>query len=119
MKQYHVGPHDPCCTDGLNAEDYVWLITWYESGDYGGDGLAAALRKDGVVEYKGLGHCSCYGPMDSWSSESTKVSLEEFLKLGEYDDTVKDKKRKEGDCDYERWQKIVNKAWEVTTEPPK
>lgn len=40
------------------------LIYDYNSGSYAGSGNAL-LRKNGKWAYADLGHCSCYGPLDS------------------------------------------------------
>lgn len=114
MMQYEVGPDALGEPYELNVEKYVWLIAWYEDYGYEGGGMAAALRKDGIVEYKNLGHCSCYGPTDSWDADSTKVELAEFLKFDEFDDIIPEKRRAPNDCDFKTWQAIVVKAKEIT-----
>lgn len=81
MKIYNVGPDELCDWDLEQVgEGYDWLVYWYEVGCYDGDGEAVALRKDGMVEIKCLGHCSCYGPMDDWATGISEVSLEELLR---------------------------------------
>ena len=59
--EYQVGPDDP----GIpNEPDFIWIVHWYEIGDYCGDGEAIGLHKDGFLYTCGLSHCSCYGPCD-------------------------------------------------------
>lgn len=79
MKLYNVGPDEPY---GYEEKDdrYVWLVYWYEIGDYCGDGEAVAFGKDGLVYFYGLGHCSCYGPFDDWGSPGKGMTVEEYLR---------------------------------------
>lgn len=80
-KFYSVGPHDDAF-DGSTFKDVAWVVYWYEAGDYEGDGLAVALRPDGLLEECGLSHCSCYCPGDGWNGVGGKgVTVEEFLKV--------------------------------------
>lgn len=79
MKIYNVGP------DELNEgelsylpQDTVWIVYSYTIGDYCGDGEAVLLTKEGKFYTIGLGHCSCYGPIDS-SSDLRETTLEEYL----------------------------------------
>lgn len=58
-------------------ENYVWFVYWYEGGDYDGFGEAIALDKEGRLQYSDLGHCSCYGPMESFPSNT--MTVEEFF----------------------------------------
>lgn len=45
--------------DGIDA-----IVYFYGNGGYEGSG-EALLRKDGGWAHEDLGHCSCYGPLDS------------------------------------------------------
>lgn len=81
MKVFSVGPdgYDPdAAADGL----IEWVVYWYQSGDYDGDGDAVARYADGTYRTAGLGHCSCYGPWDDWGSAAwgRSTSLVEILK---------------------------------------
>jgi len=69
----------PGLFDVVSPDEYEWLCHEYGYFDYSGGGMAAALRKDGRLQYKGLAHCSCYEPMDGWVGPST-ISVEEFFK---------------------------------------
>jgi hypothetical protein len=40
------------------------IVYYYGDGSYEGSG-AALLRKGGQWAHEDLGHCSCYGPLDS------------------------------------------------------
>ena len=81
MKIYQLG--DELCDWDLNEvsdADFEWLIHDYEIGCYDGSGQAVALGKDGRVWVKDLGHCSCYGPMDSWETGCSIITVEELLR---------------------------------------
>ena len=82
MRVYNVGPDQLKDYDlaYVKEDGYEWLIYWYEEGYYDGSGEAVALRKDGQLVIKNLGHCSCYGPMEDWETGATIVSVGEFLK---------------------------------------
>ena len=84
MKIYNVGP-DELTDYGLKYMDgaYKWLVYWYEIGGYDGSGEAVALREDGMLVVKNLGHCSCYGPMEDWATGSSVVSRDEYLRKKE------------------------------------
>ncbi len=58
--------------------DADYFIYTYESSDYEGCGLAV-WRKDDLYYYASLGHCSCYGPVESL--KSIPYSLEELTKI--------------------------------------
>lgn len=75
-KIYSIGPDE--CYDVPNSEGLQWLVYWYESGYYDGQGQAVALWEDGSVTVKDLSHCSCYGPFDSWGKDN--VTIEEVLR---------------------------------------
>jgi hypothetical protein len=84
MEIYNVG------TDQLSEYDFgcvkegffEWFVYWYEIGYYDGQGEGVALGKDGLLYYGSLGHCSCYGPMDSWTEPekfTQKFTVDEFF----------------------------------------
>lgn len=79
-----------------NQEKYVWFVYWYENYGYEGSGEAVALDKDGHLQYSDLGHCSCYGPMESFPSK-TFMTVEEFFVVKEnihdldFKDEIKEK----------------------------
>lgn len=66
----------------LDSDQYEWLVYGYEQGFWDGSGYAVALRKDGQLQYKGLDHCSCFGPLDGWPGASS-VTIEEFFRVKE------------------------------------
>jgi hypothetical protein len=43
------------------------LWYWYAYGSYEGSGMALVRVEQGYLLY-GLGHCSCYGPWESWDT---------------------------------------------------
>jgi hypothetical protein len=47
------------------SNDYIWVVTEYESYTYEGNGDAVAKHKNGELHYYNLGHCSCYGPFEN------------------------------------------------------
>ena len=57
------------------------VFYWYVSGSYEGSGALLAI-KDGKWFDKELGHCSCYGPLDSFAKsikEYVHESLDSFI----------------------------------------
>ena len=40
------------------------FVYQYQSGQYDGNGESLVLLKNGLWHRMGLGHCSCYGPLD-------------------------------------------------------
>jgi hypothetical protein len=101
MKIYSVGKDELCDWDfnDIKQEKYKWVVYEYENYGYEGGGHAVAMDHEGTLYCKDLGHCSCYGPLDSWETGCTKMSVEEFLKdkesILEYDctDVIKNKVR--------------------------
>lgn len=49
----------------LEGAGYDNIIISYEQGCYEGDGYAIGVRADGADIWS-LGHCSCYGPSDTY-----------------------------------------------------
>ncbi len=80
MKIYNEGPNDlPCYEmEQITEDQFEWFVFWYEDGGYDGSGYAVALGQDGLLYCANLGHCSCYGPMESWPDR--KMTVEEFLR---------------------------------------
>ena len=65
----------------IQAEAYKWIVYEYESGSYDGSGQAVAFKEEnGLLYVKNLGHCSCYGPMDSWETDCEVMTVAEFLR---------------------------------------
>jgi hypothetical protein len=65
MKKIHLV--DDC---GIPEGNILVFVSEYRIGYYDGDGMALALFSDGsIVEYD-LGHCSCYGPLESGSDRA-------------------------------------------------
>ena len=79
MEIYNVGSDVPYDLPN-DDEGFVWLVYYYESGYYDGSGEAVALAKDGKLHCFNLGHCSCYGPMDSWPVTTDIQTVEEFFR---------------------------------------
>lgn len=84
MEIYNVGP-DSLADYELKAlletgEGYKWMVYWYESGCYDGNGEIVALGNDGNIYAGGLGHCSCYGPCDDGFAYSSQMSVAEFFR---------------------------------------
>ncbi len=54
---------------------------WYGSGSYEGSGHAIYLTQDNKWDQAGLSHCSCYGPMENVTDESTGIydTLDELV----------------------------------------
>ncbi len=82
MRIYNVGTDELSDWDfnEVKEEKYKWIVYWYENGGYDGSGEAVAMDQDGLLHCKNLGHCSCYGPMDSWETGCATMTVEEFLK---------------------------------------
>ena len=50
-----------------------FIVYHYESGSYEGDGYALYYMDDHWYMYN-MGHCSCYGPFDSFPEDSVKFT---------------------------------------------
>lgn len=97
MQIYSVGPDElsECDFGYLNKDAFEWFVYYYVNGGYDGYGHGVALRKeDGKLAYNGLGHCSCYGPIESDWLDSKTCTVEEYLARKStdsiYDDEVRD-----------------------------
>jgi hypothetical protein len=79
---YNVGP-DTVYEEKeiLQDERFLWVVYWYESGSYEGDGEAVALHTDGTLHTFSLSHCSCYGPFEDWGNSTSKgMTIKEFMR---------------------------------------
>lgn len=79
---YNVGPDELIYEydEMVKDERYEWIVYWYQTGDYDGSGEAAMYGKDGKLYTRGLGHCSCYGPLDGWATDQpVAVEPEKFF----------------------------------------
>lgn len=83
VEMFKVGPDELNEWDLNEVKDdprFEWFVYWYQDGGYDGQGDALALcKEDGLLYYKDLSHCSCYGPMEGWSTGSTKYTVEQFF----------------------------------------
>lgn len=89
--------------------DYRWVVYWYRTDSYDGEGLAVALRRDGKIDHANMGHCSCYGPTEKWPDET--VDLKEFVEV-----VLRQEcgiPRSSGDFDYEWWQAVGRQVREL------
>lgn len=79
MNIYNVGPDelDECSLSYL-PQDTVWVVYHYTIGDYCGDGQAVVLTKNKELYIATLGHCSCYGPIES-PKDFYKTTSEKYL----------------------------------------
>lgn len=120
MQVYNVGPDEENPGNEYD-EKFVWMVVWYERLEYEGNGEAVALGYDGMLYFKGLGHCSCYGPFDQeYGGFEESISVEDYLKSDSIHDTdtqnskVRDKviellgEKKVGDTKYVLRRKDVN-----------
>jgi hypothetical protein len=96
LKLYNVGPEEISEQD---CKGFVWVVAWYETGDYCGSGQAISF--DGkVYRHHNLGHCSCFGPEEGMG-DGEPVELE--LIVGDNIATG-----------YEFHEEIVSKVRELT-----
>lgn len=87
MKVYNVGPDEEHPGNEYD-EKFVWVVIHYTRFDYEGYGEAVALGRDGMLYFKGLDHCSCYGPFEELENgQFEKVSVEDYLKSDSIHDT--------------------------------
>lgn len=87
MQVYNVGPDEENPGNEYD-EKFVWMVVWYERLEYEGNGEAVALGYDGMLYFKGLGHCSCYGPFDQeYGGFEESISVEDYLKSDSIHDT--------------------------------
>ncbi len=83
MQLYNVGPDrfDESDFDNiLRDHEYKWIVVYYLHYGPEGEGELLALGMDGVLTFKALGHCSCFGPLDDWDYQCEKITIEEFLR---------------------------------------
>ena len=87
MQVYNVGPNQEHPGSDYD-EKFVWMVIHYTNFGYEGSGEAVALGHDGMLYFKGLSHCSCYGPFDEFENgQFEKVSVEDYLKSDSIHDT--------------------------------
>lgn len=91
-----------------DADDFIWVVSYYTSGSYDGTGEAIGLHKDGLLYYANLSHCSCYGPYGDGISDYTS-----FLKRDQAGQTVEDFLKSENIHDYPASTAIYHKAMEL------
>ena len=70
-------PLDEYYTKKLEEAGVDVAAYWYRSGSYEGSGEIVFRTKDGWRHHS-MGHCSCYGPMDSFMSDKPKTTLAEL-----------------------------------------
>lgn len=82
MKIYNVGKGslDEYDLEYLDEEVYEYLIYNYHDEGYEGDGAAVLKDKNGKFTLIGLGHCSCFGPLEECNPKCI-YSLDEIIKL--------------------------------------
>ena len=78
---YSVGPDElnESYDTPSDAQEFEWVVYSYERGYYDGSGEAVGLCNDGLLYRTGLGHCSCYGPMDGAMKNGVGISIDDFL----------------------------------------
>ena len=115
IKIHSVGP------DALNEDNipsHIDLaVYYYEVGSWEGDGNCVFHdATTGKWGYRGLGHCSCYGPLEELEQADFcgAMTWRELLKL------VKDGStglgRHPGDYEYDQWKAIQDKLKELREE---
>ncbi len=87
MEIFSVGPDDVHSyeLDRFSSDDIAYIVYWYEIYSYEGDGDCVVIHHDNSMEYFGMSHCSCYGPLEDSGVSitvedivSTKESIHEF-----------------------------------------
>lgn len=88
MQTYSLGPCtvDEYDLEHIDQENFLWFVYFYETAPYEGSGFGMALDKNGALWYKGMGHCSCYGPLENGYSGqelgfTQSILVEDFLGL--------------------------------------
>jgi|LakMenE18May11ns_1017448.scaffolds.fasta_scaffold9716074_1 hypothetical protein len=80
MDIYQIGPLPLDDFSDYEYDQFEWVVYWYNVDGCEGYGEAIALcNEDGFLYIKGLGHCSCYGPMDDGFESCDKITIEDFL----------------------------------------
>ena len=69
--------------DNIKDENFEWMVYAYYTGSYEGDGEAVGY-KDGNLYFYGLGHCSCYGPLEA---QADMVSVDKWKTSVDIHDT--------------------------------
>jgi hypothetical protein len=107
MKEYSVGPDEIYMNENSPLKNAEWIVYWYESGSYDGDGIGVAKYKDGY-EILNLGHCSCYGPVEHINGVPDFKTTKELLDAREFSAD------NEKDYDYARVKAVREKVIELT-----
>ena len=113
MKMISVGPdelNEPAACDLPAGIDVI--IYWYEYGCYEGHGDAIAIGEKVAYE-AGLGHCSCYGPIENasdWTGPKTPEDLKKEVAQWAREPRWNDAERLP-------WQKILE-AWDAYEAKP-
>jgi len=68
---------DDSYVDDLKKADIEVAAYWYATGSYEGSGDIIFRRTDGW-RHHGMGHCSCYGPLDNFLSDKPVATLREL-----------------------------------------
>jgi|SRR6185437_1433981 len=68
-----------CALDSVLNAGADLIIYWYAAGNYEGDGQAL-IRKDNRWQLEHLAHCSCYGPLESFSWDGDRAQSLKDLK---------------------------------------
>lgn len=97
MREYNLGPGELTLDgyDKLPDDNIEWVVYFYESDYYDGNGVAVWKVGD-RFGMQNLGHCSCYGPVE----DANKATMSLIELLAEF------KSMSEIDYDYE-WMKPV------------
>lgn len=106
MQIYSVGE------DELNSEydlghlpkNTEWAVYSYRASDYGGDGIIVT-KVDSKFYMCGLGHCSCYGPMEDFGLEGD----------GTLENVLADLEGSPDDYDYGHTSAVQAKVLELTS----
>lgn len=66
-----------CCQEFLQENKFDFVIYFYESGYYSGDGIAF-LKQGKNWYYHDMSHCSCYGAFDEFNWKYKFATLSEL-----------------------------------------
>lgn len=78
MKVYSVGPDEPGEASASDFGNAVWLVVWYEAGDYEGSGEGVSFDGTTCTQWD-FGHCSCYGPFDDEGRRPARTGTPEEI----------------------------------------
>lgn len=82
------------------AHDAEWVVYAYQQGAWEGSGWAVWKSLAGEFFIKNLSHCSCYGPCEPHREIQKKTAAEVSHWLT-FDPDMKNRKRAEGDFDWD------------------